>query len=197
MNVTISDVLICATALLELGSRPINSFDEDTEGARLCANLYQGVRDDMLRQHPWNFAKARVKLSPLKEAPEFGYTHAFQLPADYLRLIEVNGIRAYEGVGFPPGYALENGKILCNSASLNLRYIFRNDQPNEWDSAFTRAMILAMKKTLAYAITRDQAAVANASQEWAVALRLAKQVNGMEIPAQQLEGDAFMEARFY
>ncbi|WP_225760229.1 hypothetical protein [Leclercia sp. Marseille-Q4284] len=196
MNVTISDVLICSTALLELGSRPINSFDEDTEGARLCANLYQGVRDDMLRQHPWNFAKARVKLSPLTTPPDFGYTHAFQLPADYLRLIEVNGLRQLDGVGFPPGYALESGKILCNVSSLNLRYVYRNDQPNEWDSAFVRAMILAMKKTLAYAITRDAAAVANAAQEWAIALRLAKQVNGMEIPAQQLEGNAFIEARY-
>ena len=196
MAVTISDVSICATALLELGSRPINSFNEDTEGARLCANLYDNVRDEQLRQHPWNFAKKRMALTPLIEKPAFDFAYAFQLPTDFIRLIEVNGFRELNGVGFPPGYVVERGKILCDVDKINLRYIFRNDQPNEWDAAFIRVMVLAMKKSLAYAITRDQAAVANANQEWALALRTAKLTNGMEIPPQQIDGNTFIEARF-
>ncbi|MCK7435902.1 hypothetical protein [Enterobacter bugandensis] len=196
MNVTLNDVLICSTALLELGSRPINSFDEDNEGARLCSNLYGNVRDEQLRQHPWNFAKKRVTLVPVKDTPAFGYANAFQLPSDFIRLLEINGLREENGIGFPPGYALEQGKILANVDKINLRYVFRNASPNEWDSGFVRVVILAMKKSLAYAITRDAAAVANANQEWAMALRAAKQANGMEVPAQQLEGNAFIEARY-
>lgn len=196
MNVTLSDILICSTALLELGSRPINSFDEDSEGARLCSNLYGPVRDEMLRAHPWGFAKKRVRLLPLADKPAFGYANMFLLPADFIRLIEINGLHEIAGVGFPPGYAVENGKILSNDNAINLRYVFRNQNPAQYDSAFIRAMVLAMKKTLAYSITRDHAAVTNATQEWALALRQAKQVNGMEIPPQTLDGNSFMESRY-
>lgn len=196
MNITLSDILICSTALLELGSRPINSFDEDSEGARLCANLYGPVRDEMMRSHPWNFAKARIVLTPVVDKPAFGYANKFLLPADYLRVIEVNGIRSPDGVGFPPGYAIENGYILADVDSINLRYVFRNQNPASWDSAFVRVMILAMKKTLAYSITRDAGAVANSNQEWAISMRTAKQTNGMEIPSQQIDGNSFIEARY-
>lgn len=196
MNVTINDVLICSTALLELGSRPINTFDEDNEGARLCSNLYNNVRDEQLRQHPWNFAKKRVQLAPLITPPPFGFANAFQLPSDFIRLLEINNCYPADGRYWPPGYSVEQGKILANTDAINLRYVFRNDQPNEWDSGFVRVMVTAMKKSLAYAITRDAAAVANANQEWAMALRAAKQANGMEIPAMELEGNAFIEARY-
>ena len=196
MNVTINDVLICSTALLELGSRPINSFDEDNEGARLCANMYGSVRDEMLRQHPWNFAKKRVTIAPLTTPPAFGYAHAYQLPSDFIRMIEINGLHEASGVGFPPGYTIENGKILTNASRINLRYIFRNDQPNQWDAAFVRLMVTAMRKALAYAITRDTPTAARADQDWAMALKLAKTTNGMEIPPQQITGDSFIEARY-
>lgn len=196
MNVAISDVLICSMALLELGSRPINSFDEDTEPARICSNVYQNVRDEMLRQHPWNFAKKRALVSPMKTPPEFDFAYQFQVPPDFIRAIEVNGLRSETGVGLPPGYAFENGMILADVNLIRLRYIFRNDQPQEWDSAFIRLMVAAMKRSIAYAITRDQGAVATATQEWALALRAAKQTNGMELPPQQIDGNAFIEARY-
>jgi hypothetical protein len=35
-----SSISICSNALLALGAHPINDFDEDTDHARLCANLY-------------------------------------------------------------------------------------------------------------------------------------------------------------
>lgn len=196
MDNTATDISICTTALLELGSRPINSFVEDNEPARLCSNLYPYVRDEMLRQHPWNFAKKRRLLGPDNASPAFGYTNQFTIPSDFIRLLEVNEQTLLDGVSWPVGYAYENGKILANVNQLRMRYIYANHIPGTWDSSFIRLMVCAMKKALAYAITRDQAAVSAAMQEWALALQTAKTVNGIEIPAQTLAGDAFMGARF-
>ncbi|EBA0378294.1 hypothetical protein FIX59_23640, partial [Salmonella enterica] len=64
-----SSVSICSNALLALGAHPINDFDEDTDHARLCANLYPTVRNKLLRSHPWNCAIKRVVLSPVSAAP--------------------------------------------------------------------------------------------------------------------------------
>lgn len=196
MQNSISDVAICATALLELGARPINDFDEESENARLCSNLYPWVRDEMLREHPWNFAKRRVLISRDKESPQFGYANQFTLPSDFIRLIEVNDTPFITGIGWPPGYQLENGKILSNETQLRLRYVYANYVPTTWDSSFNRLMIAAMKKALAYAITRDQAAAANATQEWAIALKQAKTINGVECPPQEIIGSTFLASRY-
>lgn len=195
MPVNTSAVSICSAALLELGSRPINDFDEATEGARLCSNMWPILRDNTLRLHPWNFAKRRVKLSPTRTQPAFGYARAFNLPSDYLRLISVNGAVAYKG-NWPEGYAIENGQILTDAESLELLYVYRSEEPINWDSEFVRLMVLTMKKALAYPITRDSGVKNDAEQEWAIALRLAKTSNGMEQPPQEFNGGAFMGARY-
>jgi hypothetical protein len=38
-----SSISICSNALLALGAHPINSFDEASEHARLCSNIYPTV----------------------------------------------------------------------------------------------------------------------------------------------------------
>lgn len=195
MKLNTSAISVCSAALLELGSRPINDFDENTEGARLCANLWPILRDNMLRLHPWNFAKKRVKLSPTKDIPEFGYSFAFNVPADFLRVISVNGEYA-KGMAWPEGYTLENGQILSDVPSLHLQYVYRNEEPINWDSEFTRLMVLTMKKSLAYPVTRDNAVKNDAEQEWAIALRLAKSTNGIETQPNEFGGDAFLKARY-
>lgn len=88
-----SSVSICSNALLALGAHPINDFDEDTDHARLCANLYPTVRNKLLRAHLWNCAIKRVVLSPVSSAPEFGYGYQFSLPGDLIRVLSVGESR--------------------------------------------------------------------------------------------------------
>lgn len=196
MDANVSDISICSTALLELGSRPINDFIEDNEPARLCANIYPYVRDEMLRLHPWNFAKKRIVLSPEVAKPEFGYEHQYIIPADFVRMLEVNGTPSQSAFGWPAGYEIENGKILTNQSRLYLRYIYQNHNPNTWEPTFVRLVIAALKRALAYAITRDPAAVSSASQDWALALQMAKTVNGIEQPPQEIIGATFLGGRY-
>lgn len=88
-------VSICSNALLMLGAQTINDFADqlNLDRAKLCANLYPTVRDDMLRSHPWNCAIKRAVLAPDAVAPAFGYTYSFELPADFLRVLEVGSCR--------------------------------------------------------------------------------------------------------
>jgi hypothetical protein len=62
------------------GCSPIN-FDEDTDHARLCANLYPTVRNKLLRKHPWNCAVKRVVLSPSAPRPSLGTAISFRCRA--------------------------------------------------------------------------------------------------------------------
>src|SRR5690606_7797987 len=84
-------VSICNMALGELGINAITSLDQATADARLCNRFYEQTRDEVLRAHPWNFAIKRVNLSAISTAPVFGWLYQYQLPSDYLRLIQLNG----------------------------------------------------------------------------------------------------------
>src|SRR5262245_34886808 len=84
-----SVVNICSNALLSLGAQPINDLAEDSDRARLAANLWEPVRDYVLRRHTWNCAVKRVALAPDVAAPAFDYAFQFTLPPDFMRLLSV------------------------------------------------------------------------------------------------------------
>ena len=57
-----SQVQICNLALLKFGSPKITSIDDQTPEAAACKALWDIVRDEVLYDHPWNFAMKRADL---------------------------------------------------------------------------------------------------------------------------------------
>ncbi|WP_158785144.1 hypothetical protein [Pantoea sp. BAV 3049] len=189
---TVSSVSICSNALLTLGAHPINDFNENTEHARLCANKYPTLRDDLLRKHPWNCAVKRVVLAPSTTAPAFGWAYSFTLPGDVLRILSV-GMDNQPA----PDYQLEGRSILANTSVLPLRYIWRNEDEASWDSAMIRLMEMIVAAELAYAVTASATLQANLKNEAEFMFRQAKAQDGQENPAQELGGYPSFESRFY
>ncbi|CNK10251.1 Uncharacterised protein [Yersinia aldovae] len=184
-----SDISICSNALLVLGAHPINSFTENTDHARLCANTYPSVRDDLLRKHPWNCAVFRISLAPSDTPPVFGYSNQFPVPSDCLRILSVGA----EGYEIP--YQVEGKYILANTNAVMLRYIKRIDEAS-WDSALVQVAEVAMMARLAYAVTGSASLRDSMAQEAAFALRQAKSIDGQEEPPEELGGYPTLESRF-
>ena len=139
-------VSICSNALISLGDSPISSFDEASfsDRARLAANLYEPVRDYVLRSHPWNCAIKRVQLAPMATRPAFEYGYQFLLPGDFLRVLSV-GLE-----GERPRYKVEGKRILLDWNACLLRYIWRNEDPATWDAMLVWGMTAAMRAVLSY-----------------------------------------------
>ena len=177
-------VSICANALIMLGESPINSFDDATsqgglDRARIARNLWPSTRDMLLRSHPWNCAMARVALSPDTSAPAFTNDFAFTytLPGDpyWLRNHEINGVSADE-----VDYVVEGRNLLCNEASLRLRYVFRNTDVGSWDPMLVYCAEYAMAMRMAYPVTQSderEKMMANQLFEW---LKKARAVDGQD-----------------
>ncbi|HCU2526434.1 TPA: hypothetical protein OUK38_002988 [Enterobacter hormaechei] len=187
-----SSVSICSNALLALGAHPINDFDEDTDHARLCANLYPTVRNKLLRAHPWNCAIKRVVLSPVSGAPVFGYGYQFSLPGDLIRVLSV---------GEPQDeidYRIEGSRMLANVDVIRLRYIYRNEDEDEstWDAALVDVAEMMMQSKLAYAVTGSASLRDSLAQEASFLLKQAKAVDGQEEPPEELGGYPTYESRF-
>ncbi|MNJ17904.1 hypothetical protein D3C77_121950 [compost metagenome] len=185
-------VSICSNALLMLGAQTINDFADQAnlDRAKLCANLYPSQRDTMLRAHPWNCCIKRVVLAPDAEAPVFGYAHAFQLPADCLRVLEVGT------GGCQIDYLVEGKSIQADTTVLELRYVYRNDVESSWDAHLIDLMTISMAAVLAYPITQSTSERDSRKAELVQALRQAKAVDGQEDPPQTLGDERLLGARF-
>jgi hypothetical protein len=183
-------VQVCSNALVELGGLPINSFDNLSDRALAAANLYPQIRDAVLRSHPWNCATKRVVLSPDSVAPSFGWDYGFTLPGDNLRVLSIT-----ERPGDHEAYEIEDGRILCDTNVIYLRYVYRNDNPAKWDSTLTRAMTLAMAAVLAIPVTEDKDKKIEKERELQALLRTARAVDGMETPPESIDDFPLLMAR--
>ena len=175
-----SEVQICSNALLMLGAKPINSFDDDSDRALLVSNLWANCRDGVLRSHPWNCAKDRVQLAPEATAPAFDFSYRFALPSDCLRVLSVGE------EGETPRYKIERRRILFDESLLNLCYIFRNEDVTTYDSLLVEALEAYIAMTCAYPITKSASEQEAMAGLYKFKLQQARSVDGMEEPAEQM-----------
>lgn len=185
-------VSICSNALLMLGSQTINDFADqlNLDRAKLCANLYPTVRDDILRSHPWNCCIKRAVLAPDSVTPAFGYQQSFELPADFLRVLEVGTS------GCQIDYLVEGRTIQANTTVLELRYVYRNLVESSWDANLINVVTQAMCAALAYPITQSTAKQAGEEQKLEQVLRRARATDGQEDPPQMLGDERLLASRF-
>lgn len=168
-----SAVSICSNALLMLGAKPINDFNEDSDHAMLCSNIWPLVKDALLRRHPWNVTLASTALAPSSTAPIMDYAYSFPLPGECLR------VRRIGRKDQRPNYRVEGRAILCDENPLYLLYQ-RQLGEAEWDVSLVHLGVLAMKASIAYAVTKSQATAEAARDEFRLALHAAMAVDGQE-----------------
>lgn len=199
-----SDVGICSEALISLGNDPIADFEENTDAARACSNLYASTRDDLLRRHPWNSCITRSIGTPDTVPPAWGYSKRFPLPSNCLRLLGVvvldaPAMQAAGAAGIEPYYTtdftLENGAVLCNYPAIGFHYIYRNDNVAQWGPGLVRMMILRMRWALAFPITRDLSVETLAAQTFAAELKTYKTLDGSETPGYMLADGDYLTSR--
>ncbi len=169
-----SSVSICSNALIRLGDKPISSFEDGTDAANACANLYPSIRNAMLRAHPWDCARKRVVLAPLSGTPAFDYAYQYQMPADWLRTLQIGDRR------YALDYVIEGKQILTDAKSLPLVYIWRNETESTWDDTFIEVVTAKMTSVLAYPITQSASMEQVKETEFQQLFKQAKAVNGQE-----------------
>lgn len=186
-----TEVSICSNALLMLGAQPINSLNETSDRARLAANLWEPVRNYVLRRHPWNCAIKRKTLAPDTAAPEFDWAYQYTLPPDYLRALSVGPF------GGEVDFKIESGKLLCDENPALLRYIWRNTNPATWDDMLVWAMTVSMRQVFAYPITQSTSLEQLVEAGLRDVLRQARAADGQEeSPSSWGDSSSLLAARF-
>lgn len=181
-----SKIEICSNALLQLGSQPITSFEDGTDNSLLCSNLWEQTRDGVLRAHPWNCATKRVSLAPSATGPVYGFSFAFDLPGDVLRVLEADTIDEYK---------IEGRKILANENPLLIKYLFKNTEVASYDSLLVETLTWAMMAVLAYPIVKSTTKSTEINNIYLLRLRQARAIDGQEGTPDAIGRSQLLDAR--
>ncbi|BAR14082.1 putative tail tubular protein A [uncultured Mediterranean phage uvMED] len=191
-----STVDICNGALNQLGATTILSLTEDSKNARLCNSRFTQVRDAVFRSHPWNCLQKRVELAADTDAPAWGFSYAYTLPADCLRLLRI--------LDYDSNYKVEGRKILSNTSSMKILYIGRITDPNEYDESLRETLSAALGADIAFAVTSNNQTATNMYNLFQDKLKDARFVDSTEGQnldqdlgmSDQIDASTFINSRF-
>nr|BAR32404.1 tail tubular protein A [uncultured Mediterranean phage uvMED] len=192
-----SVIEICNSALNQLGASAITSLSENSKNGRLCNARYNTVRDAVFRAHPWNCLTKRITLAADTTAPDWGYTHAFTLPSDCLRVL---GINAYD-----TNYKIEGRKILSTESAIKLVYISQVTDPNEMDVLLRETISAALAADMGFSITANLQTAKVFNEKYQLKLSEARHTDASEGgyntdqslgPTDQVQADEFINSRY-
>ncbi|MEK0326391.1 MAG: hypothetical protein QQN63_11875 [Nitrosopumilus sp.] len=164
----VSPTRICNMALSWLGASIITSLDieETSTEWSLCNLNYETIRDAVLEEREWTFAVKRKVLNASSEIEAFGAESSFLIPEDRIRVLTVHDPAAL-GIGSITdasihersqihGWQIEGKYIIVVADEINIRYIQRILDPNEYSPAFIQAFAQRIAAEFALTLTESK-----------------------------------------
>lgn len=192
-------------ALQAIAANTISDPDEDTISARAAKLEYDAIVKAELSAYPWYFAKTQTGLAQNADAPTFKFAHAYNLPSDFLRLVELENRwvftidRAWQDTDPTPPYEMQGRAILTDlTAPLNIGYI-RNvvDEPTLWHPLFEEAVVAALGAALANVLAKSTGQVEMLTKLRQLKVREARRVNAIQRAPEYAPDGSWMVARVY
>lgn len=196
-----SQVDICNRALIKLGAGQITSITDNNKQARILSGLWDTVRRSELTKRFWNFALTRTSLAALASTPAWGFNVQYQLPVDFLKLVQINDVFiAPSQVDYRNGddsaWAIESGMVLCNfSSPLKIRYVWDVTDTGLFDNLFGEVMASKLAYESCYAITQSRDGQRAAQDDYKAAVREAALSNALARPPQGMLDDSWVMGR--
>lgn len=188
MSIT-SSTDICNLALDLLSAGTVQDIDNPTSATEeVCARWYDHTRKKLLREHPWNFASKRAQLAASSEAPLFGYSKKFPVPADFVRLLSITDTTFQnDHMIRPDDYQFEQGEIMVsNNFSdndlLNIRYVYDIKNVPEMDELFINLLAYDLALVLAYKFTETNTNIERINSLMKTRSAIARAIDGQERP---------------
>lgn len=139
---------ICNMALSQLGVDKQIIWGDGSKEAKICQLWYDVVRQEMLTEYPWDFAKVTVALSQTANTPPMNWIYQFAIPSDCLRMLRIlvphtDHPRSHERIPYESAAAANPdgsfSKVLnCNFPSPLLEYVQDvQDLSRWWPNALT------------------------------------------------------------
>jgi len=196
-----TEVSIANRALTLLGSDLIIALTDDTNRARVISANYAPIRDAELARHRWRFSIQRVSLAALSATPDSDYARQFQVPGDFLKLIEGGDLVSHADLtdyrtGSCTLWSREGDKILTNlPAPLHIRYIARITDASLFDAAFAESLSARLADECCERITQSDSKRQICMAAYKRAISEAKLANALEVASESVADGEWVMAR--
>lgn len=188
----LSQDLLCGETLLDIDS-PTTAVEA------LLQRWYDHCRKQCLREHPWKFAAKRASLAKSATDPLFGYTAAFPLPSDFLRMLTIEND---DGVQISTrDYQIEshNGQyavlMSTDATVLNIRYVYDIEDVTRFDALFISYLAYTIALATAFKITQNNSTIERVKALQDMHGKLARSISGQERPPTRIEKSVNKQAR--
>lgn len=191
---SLSQTQICNQALVRVGAQRIMDItDAASKGARVCLNAFEATVREVAAAGDWKCLKKRAAFNQLATAPAFEWAYQYQLPADFISLVELNGVDYH---GQPSDdWDIEGRVLLTDAETAQARYIAYVEDTTQWDPLFTDAVVVLLASKIAVPIRQDEGMAQALKEEFIrSALPKARTKNGNN--RRRLRFDPCAESRF-
>lgn len=191
-----SQVSIVNRALVKLGESTVLLLTDNVKQARTMAAIFDDTRDAELRANRWKFAIKRAQLSALVDAPQFGYSYQYELPDDYLALVQVGEFYVRTGMKQRAPWSIEGRRLLTDQAApLAIRYVSRVTDTSQFDALFVDSLACRLAMEACEALTQSDTKFQRVAAMRAEALKQALRVDAIENPPDELPDGTWLESR--
>jgi hypothetical protein len=177
-NVVATELEIYNLVCAHLGEPLLTALPSTKKIATLLDAVYPTVRDDLLRDHQWNFAIKREALVA-SATPAYGFDYSFLIPPQCLRVIDTDPDKV--------AYSIEGVEILTDESSLSLRYVERITDESLFDIKFTKAFAALLAARICYNLTGSHQREVDLTSLAQSYVPPAKAVGGLEEPTENTE----------
>lgn len=147
-----SETQIFNAVLDRLSEESVLSTADEKAVARWLSRNYALQRDVLLQRHTWNFALARRQIAADTHKPAFEWAYQYNVPEDALRILPITADGKRNSPPIP--YIVEGMHIMTNkNPPLNVRYIFRQENPALFTPVFIDLLVQILAANFAYWMT--------------------------------------------
>jgi len=173
-----SSIDIASNALVLIGDNPISSFDDPGAGAQVASNLYPETKKRLLSEHPWSFALKQQRLNKLSQDPDVltGFTNAFQLPTDLIRIWNIQSHSQYILIG---------NLLYSNETEILATYVYDVDEVN-LPPHFVKSLEYSLASDFAISVTEDNTMAGLFTQKAMATTRQAMSIDSQSRPQQAI-----------
>lgn len=200
----LSRTQVTNNALRIISANLIADPDEDTESARQAKGVYEQTVRAEIESHAWSFAKTQASLPESLPAPQFKFSRAFQLPSNFIRLVELQdrwvfSVVRHVDVAPVPAYEVQGRRVLTDiGAPLNITYLQDlSFDPTLWPALFSEVVSAALAVALAMPLTKSEGTVSLAEKLYQKAVRRAIKSNAIQMPPHDIPDGSWVAARLY
>lgn len=149
-----SKVYLCNLALSLIGNKTITSIETPTTAEeKICKLWYEKTLKQALINASPNFARSRANIPMSNYTNPFGFTNAFKIPNDCLKVLGIG-----EEDNIQAEYSVEGDYILTNENndnSLPIRYIKYIEDDTKFSDGFIDYFIYLLANNICYQINKE------------------------------------------